>query len=277
MGHNFSLPVDENEVDTPAAGTSSLPTSTGHTTPSDSKLASTTPIPEDVPSSTIKSPTQANANETNTKKPVHTILIRDYGFPETDERFYGRGQIHAAKKEKWRMSNFTLGRRPSESASGDGSPKSQDPNGSDIDERERERRGWGFGFLASGWKGFARKRSTSSESNPSVAIHDEPEDTDDVDDDDYFSDDHDEAEEPYGTYRAAYSFEAEGEHEMSMTEGDVIEVRGRGGGQGWVIGIKGGQEGLVPEGYLERYIPGRDAVDDDEMEELQDDKDQKSP
>lgn len=263
LGHNFSLPVDENEVDNSRVGTSSQQTSTGQTTPAETTLAST-PIPEDTPSITT-TPTKSHLEA---KKPIHTISIRDYGFPENDERFFGRGQIHAAKKEKWRLSNFTLGRRPSESASGEGSPKSPDPNGSDTDDR----RGWGFGFLSSGWKGFARKRSTSSESSPSVPIHDEPEDTDDVDDDDYFSDDHDEAEEPYGMYRAAYSFEAEGEHEMSMTEGDVIEVRGRGGGEGWVIGIKGGKEGLVPEGYLERYIPGRDAQDDEEMEELQDDK-----
>lgn len=271
LGHNFSLPVDENEPDNAGAGTSSQPVSTGQTTPAETSFAST-PIPEDTPATDNIKPEKEHEKQSSI--PILTVVIRDYGFPDTDERFFGRGQVLSPKKEKWRFSNFALGRRPSGSggASGEGSPKSPDPNGSDLDER----RGWGFGFLASGWKGFGRKRSTSSESSPSIPIHDEPEDTDDVDDDGYFSDEQDETEEPYGMYRAAYSFEAEGEHEMSMTEGEILEVRGRGGGEGWVIGVKAGQEGLVPEGYLERYTGSIDADNEDDIEELQDEKDPKS-
>ena len=77
-------------------------------------------------------------------------------------------------------------------------------------------------------------------------------------------------DEPWGFYRAAYAFEAVGEHEIGLEEGDVVEVRGRGGGGGWVVAVKrtldergrvvrldeggGGEdkEGLVPESYLEK-------------------------
>lgn len=76
--------------------------------------------------------------------------------------------------------------------------------------------------------------------------------------------------EPWGFYRAAYTFEAVGEHEMDMEEGDVVEVRGRGGGDGWVVAMRRkldedgkvvrldemddteAKEGLVPESYLEK-------------------------
>lgn len=275
LSQGFSLPVDESE----SAGPSSQATSTGQNTPSiannDASLVAS-PIPED--HVTPSSPMPAKADDPKSPTiPVLTVLIRDYGFPPTDERFFGRGQIAPTPKHKWRLSGFTLGRRASQQASGsgtasdEGSPRSPDPGAeSDADRRAS----WGFGIF--GWRGFgARKRSVSSESTPSQAtpIHDEPEDTDDVDDQDYFSDEHDESEEPWGMYRAAYAFEAEGEHEMTVAEGEVIEVRGRGGGEGWVIGVKTGQEGLVPEGYLERYIPSRDedADDgDDSIEELKD-------
>lgn len=78
------------------------------------------------------------------------------------------------------------------------------------------------------------------------------------------------AGEPWGFYHAAYTFEAVGEHEMDMEEGDLVEVRGRGGGDGWVIAIRRktdeegrvirlddmdpaeAKEGLVPESYIEK-------------------------
>lgn len=75
-------------------------------------------------------------------------------------------------------------------------------------------------------------------------------------------------EEPYGLYRAAYRFEAMGEHEIGLEEGDLVDVQGRGGGEGWVIAVRkrvvsgklvpldgegeDGTEGLVPESYLEK-------------------------
>lgn len=82
----------------------------------------------------------------------------------------------------------------------------------------------------------------------------------------------DEGEEPFGVYRAMYPFDAVGEHEIGLEEGDLLEVRGRGGGQGWVVAVRRTldpegklvrlrknsegeseeKEGLVPESYLER-------------------------
>ena len=92
--------------------------------------------------------------------------------------------------------------------------------------------------------------------------------------DDYaFSDSEDASEEggePWGFYRAAFAFEAMGEHEIALEEGMIVEVRGRGGGDGWVVAVKRrldshgrvvrldeaeggeGKEGLVPESYLEK-------------------------
>lgn len=81
-----------------------------------------------------------------------------------------------------------------------------------------------------------------------------------------------EEDEPWGLYRAVYPFEAVGEHEMGMDEGDLVDLRGRGGGDGWVVGVKKvlgpdgkvvalglgldqeyeEKEGLVPESYLEK-------------------------
>ena len=91
----------------------------------------------------------------------------------------------------------------------------------------------------------------------------------DHDEDDYAfsSDSGGEDEEPWGLHRAMFAFEAVGDHEIGLEEGDLIDVRGRGGGDGWVIGVKrylgadgkvtvyDGQEvteGLVPETYLEK-------------------------
>jgi hypothetical protein len=64
------------------------------------------------------------------------------------------------------------------------------------------------------------------------------------------------AREPRGRYTVLYEFEAEGEHEMSVAEGEVLLVGGRWGNMGWVIAerlnVREGQvaKGLVPEGYL---------------------------
>lgn len=76
--------------------------------------------------------------------------------------------------------------------------------------------------------------------------------SDDQDDDE---DDYDEDDEPDGLFRAAYPFDPEGVNEMAIVVGDLLDVRGRGGGgDGWVVAIRldTGEEGLVPEGYLER-------------------------
>ncbi|KAL7418559.1 cytoskeletal protein binding protein [Cryptotrichosporon argae] len=82
------------------------------------------------------------------------------------------------------------------------------------------------------------------------------------DDDDYAFYSGSEADDGdiYGLYRAVYAFEAAGENEMSIEEGDYLQVRGRGVGEGWVVAVKAqsdGREGLVPEGYLEKVYEGK--------------------
>jgi hypothetical protein len=253
LGQNFSLPQD-NRVD------DGLPASTGNSTPRDTSL-STTPIPEDTPVAPSTSTSTSSPSPKKQDDDHLQVKIRDYGFPSTDERFFGRGQ--PAPQKKWRMSSFNFGsRRPSGTASGEGSPRSPDPS-------EEDRKTWGFGLF--GWRGFGRKRSMSSESasaSDSHAVSDEPEDTDDVVEEDYFSDEQEddiEEEEPSGTYRVAFSFVSEGVNEMGVDEGDIIQVTGRGGGQGWVVASIGGRSGLVPEGYLEKI--GEREEDIEELEE----------
>ncbi|KAJ3800644.1 hypothetical protein GGU11DRAFT_848593 [Lentinula aff. detonsa] len=81
-----------------------------------------------------------------------------------------------------------------------------------------------------------------------------------------------------GQYRALYSFEPEGPSEMKLTEGEIVNVVGRGGGGGWAVvvdnhtenpsqkveaGDSGGTNNstannkyaLVPESYLELIQP----------------------
>jgi hypothetical protein len=112
---------------------------------------------------------------------------------------------------------------------------------------------------------MSSESASASEGHP---VSDEPEDTDDVVEEDYFSDEQEEdivGEEPSGTYRVAFSFVSEGANEMTVDEGDVIQVTGRGGGQGWVVASIGGRSGLVPEGYIEKI--GDREEDIEELEE----------
>lgn len=58
-----------------------------------------------------------------------------------------------------------------------------------------------------------------------------------------------------GLYKVLYDFEAESEHELTVTSGETVRVVGTVDG-GWAVGFKeDGKEGLVPEGYLE-WISG---------------------
>jgi hypothetical protein len=59
-----------------------------------------------------------------------------------------------------------------------------------------------------------------------------------------------------GLYRAIYPFVAEGVSEMDLTEEQLVNVLGRGGGDGWVVvAIEDGGQALVPESYLELVAP----------------------
>jgi len=105
---------------------------------------------------------------------------------------------------------------------------------------------------------MSSESASGTESNP---IHDEPVDTE-INEDDYFSDEQDDGEEPYGTYRVAFSFISEGANEMGVEEGDIVQVTGRGGGDGWVVATMGTREGLVPEGYLEKIADRQEPIEE---------------
>lgn len=202
-------------------------------------------------------------------------MIRDYAFPASDDRYHGiRLPIPAAESSSSsRLSSF-LASTVSQS----------DRRSSSAGENKRDKeKGWSFSML--NWRGFMGRKSRSNSrsdfasSGPAEdgsAIADAESEPDitatggGAEDDYAFESSSEDDEEPYGLYRAAYAFEAEGEHEISLEEGEVVEVKGRGGGEGWVIAVKlkkkdgagatdegGGEgkdmvEGLVPEGYLEK-------------------------
>jgi len=59
-----------------------------------------------------------------------------------------------------------------------------------------------------------------------------------------------------GLYRAIFPFVAEGAAEMDLTEEQLVNVLGRGGGDGWVVvATEDGGQALVPESYLELVVP----------------------
>ena len=159
------------------------------------------------------------------------------------------------------------------------------------------KKGWsGFNLLS--WRGFmGRSKRESTDSSTSSRAPDDQDDNG-VEDDDYplpvpdNDDDYafsstssDEGDEPWGLYRAAFRFEAVGEHEIGLEEGDLVEVRGRGGGEGWVVAISRkrsvgevgkrelgesagmAKEGLVPESYLEKVQENGHHAGEDEATE----------
>ncbi len=222
------------------ADTSTIPSETSH---SQNHSLATTPIPEHSPSLSPYPP---------------ELIIRDYAYLPTDARHRTLPIPHPS---------------PQPSSSCFGFP--------DLGSSSSGKKGWG-GFNLLSWRGFMGNSSKRESADSSISSqppnpdddHEYPLTTDTDNDDDDFafsstsSDDVEgEGDEPYGLYRAAYAFDAMGEHEIGLEEGDYVEVRGRGGGEGWVVAIRrkvvdgvvvgreeGGleREGLVPESYLER-------------------------
>jgi hypothetical protein len=175
---------------------------------------------------------------------VRRVVVRDYAYPCDDERFLGLGPTRP-------RSNWC-----------EGEPEPEDPP-----ERAKSEAagGWGLSLGGLGW-GLLRKSeepTTGGDDQDWVG-------TPDHDADSYWSDEDDADGEgengdttPDGLYRAAYAFEPEGVNEMAIDVGDLLDVRGRGGGgDGWVVAVRldNDKEGLVPEGYLE-------FVDEDECPE----------
>lgn len=176
------------------------------------------------------------------------VKVRDYAFHMTDLRFVGLGP-HRSR------SNWS-----------EGEPEPSTPSAPTSQE------GWGFsgfGFGAS----FGPSSSSPSTEQPSTGLSfglgswtkRDDEDVADHSASDYWSEDEElgpddiyyhggDEGEPDGLYRTAYPFYPEGINEIAIEVGEFLDVRGRGGGEGWVVGtrLRDGVEGLVPEGYLER-------------------------
>ncbi|KAL1409931.1 hypothetical protein Q8F55_003930 [Vanrija albida] len=163
---------------------------------------------------------------------VRRVVVRDYAFPAEDDRFKGLGPHRP-------YSNW-----------GEGEPEPTPPA---AEERDDARSGWPSLSLSWGFLGRRAGAAADVDAEPEADFSlPEPDHTND----EYWSDDEgdDDDEEPDGLYRAAYAFEPEGVNEMAIEDGDLLDVRGRGGGgDGWVIAIRldTQEEGLVPEGYLE--------------------------
>lgn len=190
------------------------------------------------------------------------VKVRDYAFHMTDLRFVGLGP-HRSR------SNWS-----------EGEPEPSTPSAPTSQE------GWGFsgfGFGAS----FGPTSSSPSTEQPATGLSfglgswtkRDDEDVADHSASDYWSEDdelgpedvyyHGGDAEPDGLYRTAYPFVPEGINEIAVDVGEFLDVRGRGGGEGWVVGtrLRDGVEGLVPEGYLERCSEA-DAEFDTEWEQV---------
>ncbi|WWD00317.1 hypothetical protein V866_007228 [Kwoniella sp. B9012] len=260
-----------------------LPESSTSTPPSeDQKDSSTLPIPEhneQGPSaSTSVSASQMMESSWGDDTPTESfqvilpsVVIRDFAYPSTDERYHGRGVIEDegnASESNSNVFKWPWKGDPAESSSGGAGG------------------GWGgFGFLG-GW------RNRSAQDKDDRPTFEDDDDEDDISDDDEGDDQYYSSPaqsdsgfspsastssysynvleplspsiEPKGYYRAAYPFQALSSSEMNLQEGDLVNLVGRGNGDpGWVIArrvnIQNGKiigidekVGLVPESYLER-------------------------
>ncbi|WVQ76811.1 hypothetical protein IAR50_006485 [Cryptococcus sp. DSM 104548] len=219
------------------------------------------------------------AKETDDEKPVEIVhpspqarqspktpdlpyVIRDFAYEESDERHRG---IH--KEEPWGS--------PHEHDSAWGPARAAEENGD-----AQHAGGWG-GF--GGFLGWRRRFGSSQDDGAQQEEADEEETVDvgagQIPGEEYYTTPPlseadlgysytvlpplDPSLEPTGLHRVAYTFDGMGASEMSVDEGELLYLSGRGNGNpGWVIArkmtIEGGKleksdaVGLVPESYLER-------------------------
>ncbi|KAK8846760.1 hypothetical protein IAR55_005848 [Kwoniella newhampshirensis] len=248
-----------------------------------------------VPSTVLENVDSAQASKVEMTIGTRTVVVKDFAYSPLDERHHGRG----APLPQRESSSTSLFKWPWKQG-GNGGGDSPDIGG---EEDEDGKKGWGgFGLL--GWRGFGARGTHRSSSRLDGTGHlngngngedegDEGAEFQQNDDgEEYFSSPEpsemdadllvtqnnldppyaftvlappeDPDEEPKGLYRAAYAFEGLSSSEMSLEEGDLLMISGRGNGDpGWVIArrmkvVKGRVEkgddgvGLVPEGYLER-------------------------
>lgn len=203
------------------------------------------------------------------KRRSFLLQVRDFAYPQSDERHYGRGpEVPRPNRVRHRGSTSSVS-----SSSADDS--------AELDEDEQHHSSWSpfrWNTLSSHfWGGRDTDAVNDTAAGPSRTDFDrnfeasspaeeEPEPSydefEDAYDEEYVSPGEDEPLAP-GTYRALYPFEPEGTAEMALEEDQIVHVVGRGGGVGWAIVEKeGGGHALVPESYLELVkANNKDATD----------------
>ena len=219
--------------------------------------------------------------------PQKLIKIRDFAFPDEDVRHTCTGPLTPRPNRRLQRPLSTWS---ASSASSTGSEDRDDGAGAGLGASSFGFSGWGLGRL--GWFGgrgsmgstgagdgpsqgdFARNFTELT--SPDYEIEDPYDSLDDEDEDDVDEDNatagrvgvegHEERPLLPGLYRALYAFEPEGTAEMALEEDQVVRVIGRGGGVGWAIVARDGDDGhaLVPEGYLELVSLDRDQVGEEE-------------
>jgi hypothetical protein len=249
----------------------------------DSTTSVTNPIAQ---SPTTPTPQQQQQQQQQARQASSSssVKIRDFAFPDDDARHTGLGPFTPRPNRRllrpvsaWSASSSTSSNDDDDDDDDDG-PASSSAGGSSYGFA-----GWGLGRLSwfgvrsgaaaaaddggGGGGGGGRggpsqndfERNFEDAISPSYEI-DDPYDDDDDDFDDYEDgvaegEGEDGIERPLlpGLYRALFAFEPEGTAEMALEEDQIVRVVGRGGGVGWAIVARGGDEShaLVPEGYLE--------------------------
>jgi hypothetical protein len=219
--------------------------------------------------STSSSSTTTTSKAAGPQKEKVVVRVRDYAFPEGDERHYGLGADVPRANKVSRLVRRLGGRTKSVGSvsSSDGG----DGEELEVEEGEEEgENGWGgggggwggfkmglgrfsWGAEAAGGFGFGKGKLQDAGEYPSRmdldqnfggAAEEENEEEEDV-----FHDaaedqlveeeegEEEEEEEPLypGLYRALYAFEPEGTAEMRLEEDQIVRVVGRGGGVGWAV------------------------------------------
>ena len=228
--------------------------------------------------STQSTQTETQQATSPVKKRTSLIVrIRDFAFPASDVRHTGLGPDVPRSNRH----------HPHASTASTSSESSSRPSSGWGTWKWAGSKLWG-GFGLSGVPSNSRNSASGDDNFPTKSDFDRnfevsaSGDYDDyansgehayADDDDVYSQE-DDAGYPdpdiplvSGLYRALYAFEPEGTAEMRLVEGQIVRIVGRGGGVGWAIAVREGDDvgesanlgvedglekhALVPESYLE--------------------------
>ena len=177
--------------------------------------------------------TEVEASDAGTA--AKPILVADFAFPEDDERFSKRPLELLTRVERTALGpGSSPATRPSDDEEWDEGPEDDEwsavwlAGARPIDGEQMTPR-----FGNSNVNGDTNDGGAGGETDPDSPL-------------------------PPGIYRALYAFEAEGTAEMSLTEGQLVRVVGRGGGVGWAV---------VERGWTEEGEGQVDGKEDEEEEE----------